>query len=127
MTNSYFWSEINLFLSACLSIKTQLGEIENNIDGSVMDMCGQNGHSGPFYTCSFFVRLSLCLPIWQQYLKRGGIISPANLCFPSPLSEWESRLLSYDRVTWLCCCWNPNHEYHIWCVVLLNCFISQRM
>lgn len=48
------------------------------------------------------------------------------LRFPSPQSEWESRLLGYDRVAWLGCFWNPNHEYHIWCVVLLNCFISQR-
>lgn len=45
---------------------------------------------------------------------------------PFPPLEWESRLLSYDRVAWHGCFWNPNDEYHIWCVVLLNCFISQR-
>lgn len=48
-----------------------------------------------------------------------------SLPLPSQ-SEWESRLLGYDRVARLGCSRNPDHEYHIWCVVLLNCFIAQR-
>lgn len=61
------------------------------------------------------------------HYSRVGTFSLLFTSLPLPSqSEWESRLLGYDRVARLSCSWNPDHEYHIRCVVLLNCFIAQR-
>lgn len=65
--------------------------------------------------------LLLLLEIWSPPPPLRSLLH-----FPSSSSEWESRLLGYDRAARLGCLWNPDHEYHIWCAALLNCFISPR-
>lgn len=111
--------------SAYLSLKT-VGWIKRGEWERVDDDCKELKwtYQLPLYSLALSLTSFHSLPA-----TISGELEPpprSSLRFPSPRSEWESRLLSYDRMARLGCCWNPNHEYHIWCVVLLNCFISRR-
>lgn len=106
-------------LHVCLP-KDNSGRFQRDVDGWVMDVWSSKVH------CGFLLYSQFSLSFPSPLLEMWNLLSCKPLLCPlHPLPsrpvpsvwEWEARLRGYDRVAWLCCCWNPNHEYHILCVV----------
>lgn len=85
------------------------------------------------WNVSFFFHVCTSKQPWQELEEfkwgpRGGLFCPAGYGFllklpPSPV--WMG--VTSPQLWPLPCFWNWNHEYYIWRMELLNCFISPRM